>query len=97
MEKLAALCTSRDPGIGEPGEAAHGDVTVEQVRLSSELEGEGRPAPSADVAEYALWLGDDALHLSHRSALLRKDPAFYGPIFGTIADDLPYYWPPSDR
>ncbi|WP_067509052.1 MSMEG_6728 family protein [Actinoplanes sp. TFC3] len=43
------------------------------------------------------WLGDEALHLSHRSALLRKDPAFYGPVFGTIPDDLPYVWPPSDR
>ncbi|AGL21327.1 MSMEG_6728 family protein [Actinoplanes sp. N902-109] len=43
------------------------------------------------------WLGDEALHLSHRSALLRKDPAFYGPVFGTIPADLPYVWPPSDR
>jgi diadenosine tetraphosphatase ApaH/serine/threonine PP2A family protein phosphatase len=43
------------------------------------------------------WLGDEALHLSHRSALLRKDPAVYGPVFGAIPDDLPYVWPPSDR
>jgi hypothetical protein len=52
-----------------------------------------------DVAELARrgelppWLGADALHLSHRSALLRKDPTWYGPVFGDIPDDLPYWWP----
>jgi len=45
---------------------AHGDVTVDQAQLSAELAGgEGR-AGSADVAEYALWLGDDALILSQQ-------------------------------
>ena len=43
------------------------------------------------------WLGDEALHLSHRSALLRKDPDAYRPLFGDLADDLPYVWPASDR
>lgn len=48
------------------GGDAHGDVTVERIALSAELAGgEGR-APSADVAEYALWLGDDALILSQQ-------------------------------
>jgi hypothetical protein len=49
------------------------------------------------VGDLPPWLGDAALHLSHRSSLLRKDPAFYGPIFGDIPDDLPYVWPTSDR
>ncbi|WP_163617593.1 1,2-phenylacetyl-CoA epoxidase subunit PaaC [Microbacterium sp. B35-30] len=41
-------------------------MTVERVALSAELAGgEGRAA-SADVAEYALWLGDDALILSQQ-------------------------------
>ena len=44
----------------------HGEVTVDEVALSAELAGgEGR-AGSADVAEYALWLGDDALILSQQ-------------------------------
>lgn len=52
------------PQTGE--EATHGDVTVEQLELSAELAGgEGRAA-TADVAEYALWLGDDALVLSQQ-------------------------------
>jgi hypothetical protein len=39
------------------------------------------------------WLGDEALHRSHRSALLRKDPGWYGRFFPDVADDLPYVWP----
>jgi hypothetical protein len=39
------------------------------------------------------WLGDEALHLSHRSALVRKDPAYYRPRFPDVPDDLPYVWP----
>jgi hypothetical protein len=38
------------------------------------------------------------VHRSHRSSLLRKDPAFYRPLFGDdLPDDLPYVWPLSDR
>lgn len=50
-----------------------------------------------DAGELPPWLGDPAFHLSHRSALLRKDPAFYRPLFGDEPDDLPYVWPASDR
>ena len=40
------------------------------------------------------WLGDEAVHRSHRSALLRKDPATYRPLFGDAEpDDLDYVWP----
>jgi hypothetical protein len=39
------------------------------------------------------WLGDEQLHRSHRSNLIRKDPAFYGPLFPGVPPDLPYVWP----
>jgi hypothetical protein len=39
------------------------------------------------------WLGDEALHASHRSNLLRKDPEFYGRYGWTEPPDLPYFWP----
>jgi hypothetical protein len=51
----------------------------------------------ATAGELPPWLGDEALHLSHRSALFRKDPDFYRPLFGEVPGDLPYVWPPSDR
>jgi hypothetical protein len=40
------------------------------------------------------WLGDEALHRSHRSALLRKDPDHYRPLFPDVPADLDYVWPP---
>lgn len=39
------------------------------------------------------WLGDDRLHSSHRSNLLRKDHLHYGQFSWTEPDDLPYVWP----
>jgi hypothetical protein len=42
------------------------------------------------------WLGDDRIHRSHRSALVRKDSEFYRPVFGDVPDDLPYHWPEPD-
>ena len=45
------------------------------------------------------WLGDDAVHRSHRSALVRKDPAFYRARYPDVPDDVPYSWPdpPGER
>ena len=51
----------------------------------------------AMAGELPPWLGDKAFHLSHQSALLRKDPQRYRPQFPGVPDDLPYVWPASDR
>lgn len=45
---------------------AHGEVVVEELRLAQELAGGGARAQSADIAEYASWLGDDALILAQQ-------------------------------
>jgi hypothetical protein len=46
------------------------------------------------------WVGDEAVHRSHRSNLLAKDPDFYRPLlrplFGAEPEDLPYVWPGAD-
>ena len=39
------------------------------------------------------WLFDDTLQRTHRSALVRKDPEHYGPLFPDVPADLPYHWP----
>ena len=39
------------------------------------------------------WLGDERLHDSHKSNLLRKDPAYYRRFNWNVPDDLPYFWP----
>ena len=41
------------------------------------------------------WLGDEAFHRAHRSNLVRKDPAFYGPKFPDVPNDLEDIWPPG--
>ncbi|PZG21758.1 MSMEG_6728 family protein [Nonomuraea aridisoli] len=61
---------------------------TDRVRTQAELAADGELPP---------WLGDEKLHLSHRSALLRKNPAHYRPLFGDAPDDLDYVWPSSDR
>jgi ring-1,2-phenylacetyl-CoA epoxidase subunit PaaC len=71
-------------------EDLHGDVSVDELSLSAELAGGTAVAGSADIAEYALWLGDDALILSQqlgewisRAPELEEDVAL-----GNIALDL---------
>jgi hypothetical protein len=39
------------------------------------------------------WLGDERMHASHRSNLLRKEPDFYGKYEWKESPDLPYFWP----
>jgi hypothetical protein len=57
-------------------------------------------APEAATERAALavpsWLGNEALHLSHRSNLVRKAPEFYETVFPGVPDDLPYVWPGPD-
>jgi len=57
---------------------------TETVRSQAELARDGAlPA----------FLGDEAFHRSHRSALVRKDPERYRPLFPDVPDDLEYVWP----
>jgi hypothetical protein len=57
---------------------------VHRVRTQSELAEAGALPP---------WLGDDAVHRSHQSALVRKDPELYQPLFPGVPGDIPYHWP----
>lgn len=60
------------------------DAGVAKVRSQAELARRKLLPP---------WLGDEALHRSHRAALLRKDPDWYGPRFPDAPDDTDYLWP----
>ncbi len=55
----------RDESTGSL-EDEHGHVQVDVVELSQELAGDTGAVASDDVAEYALWLGDDALILAQQ-------------------------------
>jgi hypothetical protein len=39
------------------------------------------------------WLGREDLHRAYRSALVRKMPEHYRPLFPEVEEDLPYVWP----
>lgn len=39
------------------------------------------------------WLGEEELHASHRSNLLKKEPDWYCKFDWTEGDGLPYWWP----
>jgi hypothetical protein len=60
------------------------DFGITQVRTQAELTRLKLVPP---------WLGDERVHRSHRSALLRKDPDWYAQFFSDVPADLPYYWP----
>ncbi|RKT54309.1 MSMEG_6728 family protein [Saccharothrix australiensis] len=79
----------------------HADTCAATLRAGlADVRGEDGVRDQAALAatgDLPPWLGDEALHLSHRSALVRKDPAHYGPLFPDVPTDLPYVWPASDR
>lgn len=80
---------ARPDGPDAP-QTPHGNVTVAETELSAELAGVGGTAASADVAEYALWLGDDALILSQQlGAWIARAPELEEDVaLGNIALDL---------
>ena len=59
-------------------------VGIDDIRTVPELAAAGALPP---------WLGSEAFHRSHRSALLRKDPEHYRALFPDVPDDLEYVWP----
>jgi hypothetical protein len=53
-------------------------------------------AATGAVLAVPSWLGNEALHVSHRSNLIRKAPEFYSRLFPGVPGDLPYVWPGPD-
>lgn len=70
-----------------------------EVKILDDLVEAGVTVPPRSQHELELaaalppWLGDEDLHRSHRSSLLRKEPEWYGRFFDDVPDDLPYVWP----
>lgn len=78
--------------------AGYADTCADTIRADLAAAGVTRVREQGELAaagELPTWLGDPAFHRSHQSALLRKDPEHYGPLFPGVPDDLPYIWPPG--
>lgn len=43
------------------------------------------------------WLGNPALHTSHRSRLVAKDRGFYQELFPGVDEEVEYLWPGADQ
>lgn len=46
-----------------------------------------------DESDLPTWWGDERVHSSHRSNLVRKDPNFYSAHGWTDDPEAPYFWP----
>lgn len=68
----------------------HGHVTVDELDLAAELSGDTDATASPAVAEYAVWLGDDALILAQQlGAWIAHAPELEEDVaLGNIALDL---------
>jgi Pyrimidine dimer DNA glycosylase len=76
--------------------AGRADTTRQQItEFAPEVVGRSQHE-LADAGLLPRWIGDGAVHLSHRSALVRKDPGYYRRVFGDVPADLPYVWPGAD-
>ncbi len=66
---------------------------VEDFRKACGTDGVRDQAALRTAEALPPWLSDERLHRSHRSALVRKDPACYRRLFPDVPTDLPYVWP----
>lgn len=85
---LAMVRVWRERGFADTTETLIAEFAPDAARMTQEEAGAAGLLPS--------WVGDEELHLSHRSNLLAKDPEFYRPRFPGDPDDLPYVWPGAD-
>ena len=72
--------------------ARYADTCAEKTLAVFEEAAESR-GPDFRESGPPPWLGDEALHESHRSKLVAKDEQFYGAIFPEAERGLDYVWP----
>jgi hypothetical protein len=85
---LAMVRAWRQRGFADSTETLIAEFAPDAAAMSQ--------AQAADAGLLPSWVGDEALHRSHRSNLLAKDPDFYRPLFGGDPEGLPYVWPGPD-
>src|ERR671932_274579 len=85
---LAMVRVWRERGFADSTETLIAEFAPDAAAMTQAEAAAGGLLPS--------WVGDEELHLSHRSNLLAKDPEFYRSRFPGDPDDLPYKWPGPD-
>lgn len=90
---LPALSAYGMASVREWTARGHADATGPLMR---EFAPDVADLPQSELAARGLlpaWVDDEAVHISHRSNLIRKDPEFYTPRFPGTPVDLDYVWP----
>lgn len=72
------------------------DSTAAQIAEFAPQDAGLTQAELADAGLLPSWLGDPAVHTSHRSRLVAKDPTYYRERFPAVDGDLDYVWPGAD-
>ena len=85
---LAMVRVWRERGFADTTETLIAEFAPDAAALTQ--------AEAAAAGLLPSWVGNEELHLSHRSNLLAKDPEFYRSRFPGDPDDLPYTWPGAD-
>jgi hypothetical protein len=85
---LAMVRVWRERGFADSTEALIAEFAPDAAAMTQ--------AEAAAAGLLPSWVGNEELHLSHRSNLLAKDPSFYRSRFPGDPADLPYVWPGSD-
>jgi Pyrimidine dimer DNA glycosylase len=85
---LAMVRAWKERGFADSTETLIAEFAPDAARMTQDDAAAAGLLPS--------WVGDEELHLSHRSNLLAKDPDFYRVRFPGDPDDLPYKWPDAD-
>ncbi len=75
---------------------ARGFADSTAAQIEEFAPGVGSQAELGAAGQLPGWLGEEAVHRSHRSKLLAKEPATYRSLFAGDPDDLDYVWPPAD-
>ncbi|CAB4899766.1 MAG: hypothetical protein F2825_01100 [Actinobacteria bacterium] len=75
---------------------ARGFADSTAAQIEEFAPGVGSQAELGAAGELPGWLGEEAVHCSHRSKLLAKEPATYRSLFAEDPDDLEYVWPAAD-
>ena len=70
----------------------HNSMIDEWIRRGFRNNMSRLPLPPGEIV-FPTWFGDERLHSSHRSNLLRKDSDWYGQFGWSEPTDLEYYWP----
>lgn len=84
---------------GEWLKRGYRDTTAQTISLMADLsiqvvaQGRSKRGVSPTTLEHPPWWGDEALHTSHQSNLLRKDGEHYGKFFPEVDPGLEYIWP----